>query len=648
MVSRPAEVAGPPDTAPAEAGREDHPRPGGRRARLRAPLGWAALLAVLVGIDVALLWNRFYYANDDLLQFAVARDEGLSWTTLSLNVFQHFGPYDRTAHLLVYRLFDLSPLAGLAFMTVNLTALLAAALWLMTELRLSTARRVVALVLIAPSVGIVESAVWFDAAMHVLPAIAMTLAICAAHVRGVRLGATRWHVVTVVLFLLGQLVQERPVFALPLLVLVDVLLLWRDRPWADRFRALRQLWKPLLALTVAAAAVAAALRAFVVVEAYPAPDWATTGRAVLSSFSNYVVPSLVNLPLQRPTGTATELVVVAAVLIVGVVVALSRRGNAGPLLFAAATFAMYYGFLKFSPILNADTVTANAERLTNSVYVTVPAVIALVHLRAPVRLVDRVLGRVPPGLHAARVVRGLQVAGCLALALLMALTANAYLDRRWSETTEARAWLDAVRAGQDEWTDPDVTLVPLTAPAAMATAWSRPFGRQDQLLSLVSRGFTSGDLDGPTVLIDDEGRVRPAALETVGGPLTVLGGDCDDDGAVRDLDLALRAPARGAPLFLQLRYEADLDMDTQLSAGTTLRGWQANHFVTKLRAGEHTELMPIDAATVGRVDLRVLSPGGSFCVQEASLVRPVLVESPGQCRTVDRYGRPGGPQSCPP
>jgi hypothetical protein len=42
------------------------------------------VLLTLVG---GLLWRRFYYGNDDLLQFSNAQENGLSWPYLSLNVF---------------------------------------------------------------------------------------------------------------------------------------------------------------------------------------------------------------------------------------------------------------------------------------------------------------------------------------------------------------------------------------------------------------------------------------------------------------------------------------------------------------------------------------------------------------------------------
>jgi hypothetical protein len=618
------------DTGPIEA-----PRGPRRWAR---PLGWILLGAGLLTAVAAMLWRRFYYGNDDLLEFSVARDHGLSWTTLSFNVFQHFGPYNRFGHLLVVHETDLAPLAGLALVLVNVAVLLAVCLWLVTELRLSTARRVVALVMIALSVTMTESAVWFDAGMHILPAIAATLAVCAAHVRGVRTGRIRWHAVALLLFLLGQLTQERPIFALPLVVLVDALLLWRDLPWGER---LRRLWKqrwPLASLVGAALAIAAALKAFVVVDDYAAPSWAVTGRTMLSALTNYLVPALANQPMRGPADLGVQLVVLAVILGVGVLLALVRRGNAGPLLFAAATFLLYYGFLKLSPLLNEDTITVNAQRLHNAVYVAVPAIIGLVHLRLPG-------ARLLPRRAAAR--RALQVTACLGLIGYLVASNVAYLDRRWGDTTEARAYLDTVRSGTAEWSDPDVTLVPLLANPAMATGWSRPYSRHDHLLGLIDKGWRPGDVGPDPVLIDDTGAVRPAALDLVRPRMDVASGGCGARSTSFADDADLYTPrVRGGPLFVQLTYRAERDLDVRLSAGWG-SDWDPNALDTHLPAGEHTRLLPVDAGRLEAVDVQILSGPAGLCVESAAIVRPLVVEGGGRCREVDRFGTPGRVRPCP-
>ena len=264
-------------------------------------------------------------------------------------------------------------------------------------------------------------------------------------------------------------------------------------------------------------------------------------------------------------------------------------------------------------------------------YVTVPATVALVQLRLP-----------RPGW------RALAPVTCLALAAYLVVSNDAYLERQWGQTTEARAWLDAVRDDVGEWSDPAVTLVPLMAPAAMATGWSRPFARQDRLLDLVRKGFTPGDLGPRPVLIDDGGRVRPAALVPARVRTRVDTGGCTPSGSrARERDpLSAEPSVVGGPLFLRLSYEADRDTEAQLSAGWRTR-WTLDALPTHLDAGTHTQLLAIDATRLDRVDLRALTPGAGFCVRDASIVRPVLVDGRNRCRAVDQYGRAGDVVPCP-
>ena len=596
-------------------------------------------LTAAVGI---LLRRRFYYGNDDLLEFAAAREKGLSWSYLSLNVWEHFAPYNRLIHYVVLRFSDLSPWLGLALVLMNLTVLLAACLWLMAELQLSAPRRVVALIVIALTVPTAESVLWFDTGSHIVAAIAVTMAVCAAHVRGLRTGARRWHVLATVLFALGQLTQERPVFALPLLVLVDVLLVWRELPWAERLRRLWALRLPLAALTAVAAVIVASLQVFVVLDDFGTPSWGVTGRMMLSALTNYAAPSLVNLPRENPASTTIQLMLLGALVALGVVVARMRRGNAGPVLFAAAVFLVYYGFLKLSPLINVHNYDYNAQRLHYAVYVSIPAIIGFAHLRLP-RRAGAALGRWARRPRLGRVV---QVAGCLALTGFLLATNNLYLDRHWQSAVTARSYLDAVRAGAGQWSDPGVTLVPLQGPTAMATSWSGPLARHEVLLPLVDRNYTPRDVGRRFVLIDSSGVTRRALLDEVRPDVAVDGGTCRPSGRgmVEKADLSF-SPVGGGALLLLLRYQAsgDLDLTVNAGLGTT---WRLGTGTTRLAGGLHTRLVPIESDRMQTLDLR--TSGGALCVRDAVVVRPLLPDSNGTtCRTVDRFGRPSARISCP-
>jgi hypothetical protein len=641
-----------PREAPEPAGRPRRrpaPRPDHRRARTGTRLlAWALLLAGLVATIGWLLWPRFFYGNDDLLQFSAAREDGLTWEYLSLNVFQHFGPYNRFGHWLVYEYTDLSPALGLTLVLANCTAMLAAALWLMTELRLSAPRRIAALIAIALSVPVAESAIWFDAGMHILPAIAVTLVVCAAHVRGIRTGRWRWHAVATLVFVLGQLIQERPWLALPLVVLVDVLLLWRELPWRTRLRRLWGLRLPLAALTLCAAAIAFALQAYVVVDTYATPSWAVTGRHMLMALTDYVVPSLVNQPLRGPSPFTVQLAVLGGILAVGVLLAWSRKYNSGPLLFAACSFLLYYGFLKFSPLLTADLIGENARRLQYAVYATVPAIIGLAHVRLP--RVRRRPAQDDRPISARWPFMAFHAAGCLALAGYLLVTDIGYLDRQWDQTTQARAYMDTVRAHADEWSDPGVDVLPLFAPSAMATAWSTQLARHDVLLPFIAKDVAPGDVGRRTVLIDDRGAVRPAALATVLSELDLADGGCGSSPPPRarftDHAVLYFPPVVEEPLFLRLRYQATEDVDIQLSSSWN-SVWTANSWPTRLAAGSHTRLIPIGAPYLMAIDLQAVTPGAVFCVADTSIVRPLEVDArTGRCREVDWFGRAGRRTDC--
>lgn len=598
---------------------------------------WTGLVLGLAAVQVTLLWRRFYYGNDDLLQFEVAERAGLSWKMLSLNVFQHVAPYDRMGHLLV-SLTGMSPVAGLALMTLNLVAMLFCCLWFMTELGLSTARRVLALVLIGLSVAVSESGIWFDASMHILPALAVTMAVCAAHVRGVRTGSRRWHAVALGLFLGGQLFQERPIFALPLAVLADVLLLWRSIRWEDRLRRLWAIRWPVGSLVIAAAAIAVWLQAYVVKHGGTTPTWEATGRTMLLALTDYLLPSLANLPLSSPSSWASQLEILLAAVVGGVLLARLRRGNAGPVLFATAAFLLYYGFLKVSPLLidTQASIAGNAERLHYAVYVTVPLVIAAVHLQLPA------IGWGRTGQWPGRL-RGLLM---VALAGYLALAGNAYLGWQWAAATEARAYLDGLRAGAGDWSRPDVTLIPLWAPPAMANSWAIGYARHDRLLPLVVRGFIPSDLGPEPVIIDDTGAVRPARLVTVPGRVTLDSGGCGGAAARAGAVLARAETARTRePAFLVVRYRARVDVGIQIVTDPG-RGAQEGYFRSELPAGQRTRVVPIDDPDVSGLALSAVGPA-SICVQGVRVVRVLAVDDKGRCYVVDRLGHLGAPARCP-
>ena len=181
---------------------------------------------------------------DDLLQFAVAQQSGLSWDLLGLNVFQHFAPINRFAHLLLIRLVEFSLTAGQLAAAGLVVALQASLWWLLHELRVPFGRTLLGLVAVGfrspcstrrcgPTPRCTSSPPCRDQPRARRPR--------ARHAHRQRL----WHAASVVPFAGGILTQERALFALPLALMVDWFLLGAGEPLvtvaatADGDRAVR-------------------------------------------------------------------------------------------------------------------------------------------------------------------------------------------------------------------------------------------------------------------------------------------------------------------------------------------------------------------------------------------------------------------------
>ena len=305
--------------------------------------------------------------------------------------------------------------------------------------------------------------------------------------------------------------------------------------------------------------------------------------------------------------------------------------------FCVAVFLLYYGFLKFSPILTPDTVKENAERLHNAVYVIVPAIIALAHLRLP-RSASQ-LGR-GAWLH-----RGWATLGVATLVVYLVVTNGAYLSWRWAGTTEARAYFDALRANSGEWSDPDSTLIPLFVNPAMASGWSGSYGRQDQVLSLVVKGFTVQDLGPRPVIIDSSGAVRPAALIPVVARTDVSNGQCVPGRTLSSTDIRaeVSVPRTRTPSYLVVTYRASQETSLQIVTDPDRRR-QVGYSEIVLPAGAHTRVAPLDDSDVRHL---VATASGEVCVDDVKVMRVAQVEPEGECRYVDRYGRPTERVPCP-
>lgn len=604
------------------------------------------LWAVVVACPAYVLWRisdayRFY--QDDLLQFGVAQQSGLSWELLSLNVFQHFAPVNRLAHLFLVRVTDFSLWGGMLLSAGLVLLLLASLLWVLHELAASFPARLLALVAVGLSITVLDTAVWADAALHILPALVATNAVVAAHVRGVTTGHRRWHVLALALFAGGILTQERVLFALPLAVLVDVLLLGSGRSLRDRWQLLRSVLVPLAAMTVVALVGAVYIYVnYAAGSAAARPSLGVTGKVALGAFTEGIGPPWVGIRLDQLTSVPVQVAILAVALAVAAVLVWVRRSNADALAFFLAAFVLYYGFLAFSPILRAGMVDPTALRLHNGAYLLMPTVVAASRLR---------LRRVGPagGTGTARAVRSrspewapLVAAGLLAV--LLVVMGGRFTERSWTLEREAHGYLDNLARSEPTWSDPEATLVPLLVPQTIARDWAAYYGRHEFFLRFHQPGWVPQELGERPVVIDAEGRPRPVQLveEAV---LEDAGPDACSAAGRRQLVGA--GTVTGEPLFLRLSYRtsAETSVRATSSEGLTADAAPFGNWEVPLEPGAHTVLIPLHSTEVESV-LVDWAGEGQQCVEAAAVVRPVFSDD-DQCTGMDAFGARTGPSPCP-
>lgn len=194
-----------------------------RRARIaRDPRAWlAAGLLLTAGALLGSTATSWFFA-DDFLNFAIARQKGLSLDLLRTSYFQHFAPMHRVLDYLIQGPLDLSWDGGRAVMLAIWLAGVGGVWIVMRELRVPTALAATVTFMFASSPVWARLLQWWAAGGHVIPGLAGT---------AVALGcALRWHRTRSPPMLLG--VAAAYVFALaayskPLLVVGYIALtLW--------------------------------------------------------------------------------------------------------------------------------------------------------------------------------------------------------------------------------------------------------------------------------------------------------------------------------------------------------------------------------------------------------------------------------------
>ncbi|MGY1640350.1 hypothetical protein ACI782_04365 [Geodermatophilus sp. SYSU D00703] len=611
------------------------------RRCLSAAVAETIVVAAVGGVAFLHARTAFHFLNDDLWQFAVVREEGLSWELLGFNLFGHFAPVNRFAHLALLEWGDADLTLGAAVAAGLVSLLALTVLWVCHELRLPPVRRVLVVALTGFSIAVLDSAIWMDTAVHILLALIATYAVLAAHLRALNRRSGRWHAGSVLLFALGLLVQERPAFALPLIVLTDLLLVTAGRPWRQRLRVLGEAAVPLAAMTAIAAVAAVLLRTFYA-WGDTTPSLTTVGRVLSGVGTGVLFPALAgHAPEQLPSATA-QLVVAGLLAAAAVLLVARRRTNASPLLYLVLAFLLYYGFLVFSPILFDANAEWTALRLHNVAYVVVPTLLAMAHLQ---------FGRTRPAGEVSATGRPATprravVPAVLTVAAVVA-TGAVHADRKWAGPRQAHAYLQEVLDGRGQWTRPDVTVLPLRAPASVATVWAADRGRHEALLPLFEPGWEPQPPRGRFVVLDDRGRVRPVSLREEARVIRPDGAACLSTSAGADsFTYSLPAPVEGPTLFALVHYDLVGGAATTIAAaGDGDDHWTPTPWPVELTAGESIAVLPLEGRSVSAVALWHLSHDVAICARELRVVRPVYREGTA-CEAIGQYGAPAGPVSC--
>jgi hypothetical protein len=599
------------------------------------------VLAVLVpgGYVFWRISDSFRYYMDDYLQFAVGLEKGLSWDLLGLNVFQHFGPVNRMLHLLVLRVGEFSLTAGMLFAAALVVVLQASLWWLLHELGISVGRTLLALVAVGFSVTVLDTAVWADAAFHIFPALIATNAVVAAHVRAVRTGRRSWHVISIVLFLLGNLTQERGLFALPMVVLADWFLLGAGRSLRERVRLLRSVWIPIAVMTAIALATAAFVYLYYSggVSTRPTP-WVTV-RTILGALTEGIFPPWVGIRLQQLAPLAVQCGLLLLLVLLAAVLIWIRRRNLDVLAFFAASFLLYYGFLAFSPLLNEDSIAGTALRLHNGAYLLVPTVVAATSLTF------RRAGTARPAAVSRPRRPWLPIAAAATAAVVLLAMGGRFTSSSWYLERDGHGYLATIARDEPKWSDPAVTVLPLRAPQTLAAFWAEAYGRHQLFLEFYRRGWAPRPLGDEPVVLDRTGAVRPVQLVEESQLTSGAQASCGEGQPSE-----LRAPEEvtGEPLFLQLTYRSTSEVRVRPTSFTGEAPDPSTSFnwPVPLESGEHTVVIPLYSTALSTVQLDWFGPARETCVLQASVVRPVFAQD-GQCTGMTEYGEATAVENCP-
>jgi hypothetical protein len=646
--------------------------------------GWMTPAFIIVAELTLIAWliRNSYYAADDWIMFSIAKSSGLTWRTLSFNLYNHFAPIEWLLHVLVQDVAPLNYRAGMAIILALCAGMLLALWWTLHVLEAPRAVVLGGIVLIGTSPFLVNSALWFGQAVFIPLFVTGMVLVIGFFVRWCRYGRRGDAIGAWTIFTASLLVGEIPLLLLPLLVLLRYWVV--DRPgwrklsgaiWRDRW-----VWVPF-------AAVGVAFTWFFHTHYYGAQPKPSLGQffGAFTYGSVRLWRGTIGTPIVSGHIWVRVLSDLGVVVTgIGVVFLCFRSRTAAR---AVAFFAVYF-VLKQAALglgivgkYGANAVTSDSQYYIDLLVMAVLAV-ALATSRgwigapnAPavglpvdasastssamgrhgVRGKHRRARRAPIGVVAGVLV----VLGAHALATPFGLS---NLVRGNFAALDSRSYVQRLRSGLEtvDRSQQHATIVPMLLPGYVAPGFIAPYNRQDVFLKLAPewRAFDWG----PVMAIADSGNLIPVEasrstqIELASPTIAVAeltrrpspNAEACFDGQARPgtIALPLPAPVEGAPLVVDLRVQSakalHFTLATKTNASWTYsplsigggRGYQ--RFVTWL---------PGNAAS--SVALASISPFSSFCVLGVQVgVMITTADQSGNCHSLANNGASGSATPC--
>ena len=531
------------------------------------------LVTVIAGVCAAGIVETArtsYFYGDDWLNFAQARQYGMSWRYLRVSYFGHFAPVHRALDWLWAVQFPLNWNAYLAVMVALHATAVAATYVLLRLLRCRVLIAAMATAMFASSVVWVRLVQWPASSEHVAWGLAATAVSLAASMRWFQRRSPWLVALAAGAMVAGLLSYEKPVLIVMYVVLLRYLVLAPSlRPRALIAQA-RADWPLLVALFGVAAVYVAVLHAggYGTVAERP-----STGQMLEFLKGNWLrgTASLVigQAQVQPWEPIPHSLVILAQVVLAAaaVVSIMHRRRAWRAWAFLIVCWLVNAGIIGLSRIADFGTSVGIDPRYNAEMALLLPLALALA-FNVP-DTGDRPIA--PAGAARRPPVLATALPVALAAILLSASCANAYhrVERYVFSGVRSRSWADQVRATAPALRGPDgrVSVIDAKAPFEVVNGGFPPYDRLSTVLPLVlkDRADFDGGGERPAV-VEPDGSLRPARLTPLWtgrfparecGPgilrRTVDNGKEERPGLVR---VGVQAPERAAQAHVVADYGA--------------------------------------------------------------------------------------------